>query len=131
MTKMAKCGLQKYSFCTHKHDLPMCETCVLIKRHGKMYKYIQGKKLKKCPRCGEYKPMSEFRPNSNGYISWCYDCHKDNARERKRTDRKQFLVSHRIDERKVHIEIDSVVALIKFVRECVNNNERLIEIKRI
>ena len=78
---MAKCGLYKYSFCTHKHDTVECANCLLVKRHGKMYKFIEGKKYKKCPHCGEYKPLNEFKTNSQSDISWCYECQKTNARE--------------------------------------------------
>lgn len=128
---MAKCGLYKYSFCTHKHDACECSSCLLVNRHGKMYKFIEGKKHKKCPHCGEYKPLTEFRTNSQGNKSWCYECHKTYARERHRLNKKQFMVGHRVDEKKIHESVNSVVELIKFVRKCINNNERLIEIKRI
>ena len=131
MSELAKCGLYKYSFCTHKHDAPECLNCLLVKRHGKVYKYIDGQKYKKCPHCDEYKLLSEFKTNSNGHRSWCYECHKTYQREYKHFDGKTFMVSHRINEKKVHIKLDSVSKLIKFIRKCIENNERLIEIKRI
>lgn len=129
--KMAKCNKYKYSFCTHKHDAPECEDCILIKRHGKMYKYINGQRYKKCPQCNEYKPLSAFKTNSQGNRSWCYDCHKKYARERHYTNDKSFMVSHRIDMKKTHIKIDSVPKLIKYIRKCIDNDTRLIEIKQI
>ena len=79
---MAKCGLQKYSFCTHKHDAPMCANCLLVQRRTNLYKWINGHKYKKCPHCGEYKALSEFKENSNGNKSWCHDCHLEYARQR-------------------------------------------------
>lgn len=78
---MAKCGLYKYSFCTHKHDACECSSCLLVNRHGKMYKYINGVKYKKCPHCGEYKPLSEYHTNTNGHKSWCISCSNAYARE--------------------------------------------------
>ena len=78
---MAKCGLYKYSFCTHKHDACECSSCLLVNRHGKMYKYINGVKYKKCPHCGEYKPLSEYHTNTNGHKSWCITCSNAYARE--------------------------------------------------
>lgn len=78
---MAKCGLYKYSFCTHKHDAVECASCLLVNRHGKMYKYINGVKYKKCPHCGEYKQLSEYHTNTNGHKSWCITCSNAYARE--------------------------------------------------
>lgn len=81
MSKMAKCGMYKYSFCTHKHDAVECASCLLVNRHGKMYKYINGVKYKKCPHCGEYKPLSEYHTNSNGHKSWCISCSNAYSKE--------------------------------------------------
>lgn len=78
---MAKCGLYKYSFCTHKHDAVECASCLLVNRHGKMYKYINGVKYKKCPHCGEYKQLSEYHTNTNGHKSWCISCSNVYSRE--------------------------------------------------
>ena len=80
-SKLAKCGLYKYSFCTHKHDAVECASCLLVNRHGKMYKYINGVKYKKCPHCGEYKPLSEYHTNSNGHKSWCVSCSNAYSKE--------------------------------------------------
>lgn len=79
--KMAKCGMYKYSFCTHKHDACECSSCLLVNRHGKMYKFIEGIKYKKCPHCGEYKPLSEYHTNSNGHKSWCISCSNTYSKE--------------------------------------------------
>ena len=46
-----------------------------------MYKYINGVKYKKCPHCGEYKPLSEYHTNTNGHKSWCIACSNAYARE--------------------------------------------------
>lgn len=80
-SKLAKCGLYKYSFCTHKHDAIECASCLLVNRHGKMYKFIEGVKYKKCPHCGEYKPLSEYHTNSNGHKSWCISCSNAYSKE--------------------------------------------------
>lgn len=130
-TKLAKCEKYKYSFCTHKHDAPECKNCVLVIRRDNMYKWINGHKYKRCPHCGEYKLLSEFRTNSQGNKSWCYECHKTYAREKYYGDSKSFMIAHRVGEKKVHVKFDSVPKALKFIRECIDNNERLIEIKRI
>ena len=41
------------------------------------------------------------------------------------------MIAHRVGEKKVHVKFDSVPKALKFIRECIDNNERLIEIKRI
>lgn len=46
-------------------------------------------------------------------------------------DSKSFMIAHRVGEKKVHIKFDSVPKALKFIRECIDNNECLIEIKRI
>lgn len=129
--KKAKCGIHSLSFCNTKHDAPQCTNCVLVQHRERLYKFVNGHKLKRCPQCGEYKMLHEFKVNSAGHRSWCYECHKTKARERHRLDKKQFMVGHRVGERKVHVSVKSVVELIKFIRKCINNDERLIEIKRI
>ena len=131
MSKMAKCEKYKYSFCTHKHDAPECTNCVLVIRRENMYKWINGQKYKRCPHCTEYKPLSEFKTNARGDKSWCTTCHRAYAREKYYNDGKSFMISHRVGEKKVHVKFDSVPKMIKFVRNCVHNNERFIEIKRI
>lgn len=128
---MAKCEKYKYSFCTHKHDAPECTNCVLVIRREKLYKWINGQKYKRCPHCCEYKPLSEFKVNARGDKSWCTKCHKAYAREKYYSDGKSFMISHRVGEKKVHVKFDSVPKMIKFVRNCVKNDERFIEIKRI
>ena len=89
MSKMAKCGLYKYSFCTHKHDAVECTSCLLVNRHGKMYKYINGVKYKKCPHCGEYKPLNEYHTNSIGYKSWCISCSNAYSKEYARIKKQE------------------------------------------
>lgn len=88
---MAKCGLYKYSFCTHKHDAIECANCLLIKRHGKIYKYINGVKYKKCPHCSEYKPLNEYHTNSNGHKSWCIVCSNAYSREYAKSKNKAIV----------------------------------------
>lgn len=98
MSKMAKCGMYKYSFCTHKHDACECSSCLLVNRHGKMYKYINGVKYKKCPHCGEYKPLSEYHTNSNGHKSWCISCSNAYAREYAKAKKQENKPIVRIHE---------------------------------
>lgn len=132
MSKLAKCGIHSISFCNHKHDAPQCDNCILVKRRPHMYKFINGYKLKRCPHCGEYKMLHEFKRNSKGHISWCYTCHKEYARNRHRLVNKSFMISHKVDGKKEFIKVDSAVKMIKLVREyLVNNNETIVEIKRI
>lgn len=95
---MAKCGLYKYSFCTHKHDACECSSCLLVNRHGKMYKYINGVKYKKCPHCGEYKPLSEYHANSNGYKSWCISCGNAYSKEYARAKKQEEIPVIKITE---------------------------------
>lgn len=82
-SKRAKCGIHSLSFCNTKHDAPQCDNCLLV-RHHKRYIYQNGYKLKRCPHCGEYKRLTEYKVNSKGYTSWCYDCFKSYARARHR-----------------------------------------------
>ena len=98
-SKLAKCGLYKYSFCTHKHDAVECASCLLVNRHGKMYKYINGVKYKKCPHCGEYKPLSEYHTNTNGHKSWCITCSNTYSREyakAKKQENKPIVKIHEV-----------------------------------
>lgn len=130
--KMAKCGLYKYSFCTHKHDATECANCLLIKRHGKMYKFINGIKYKKCPHCGEYKRLDEFKKNSQGYLCWCYDCHKTYARKRHQLIKKTFMIGHKINGKMSYTQVDSAVKMIKYIRQhMVNDNVSAVTIQRI
>lgn len=98
MSKMAKCGLYKYSFCTHKHDAVECSSCLLVNRHGKMYKFVNGVKYKKCPHCGEYKPLNEYNTNTNGHKSWCITCSKAYAKEYAKAKKQENKPIARITE---------------------------------
>lgn len=130
--KKAKCGIHSLSFCNTKHDAPQCEECMLVKHRDKIYIFKNGYKLKRCPHCGGYKRLDEFKKNSQGYLCWCYDCHKTYARNRHHLVDKSFMISHKVDGEKVFIKVDSAVKMIKLVREyLVNNNETIVEIKRL
>lgn len=131
MNKMAKCGIQKYSFCTHKHDANECKTCILIKRRTNPYKWINGQKYKKCPHCEEYKPLSEFKTNSEGYRSWCKDCNRTYSRLYKRSNNQTFVISYKENNKKKFEYIKSLPKTIKFVKEYITNNTGPIEIKKI
>ena len=128
---LAKCNIYKYSFCTHKHDAPECKNCLLISRRDNLYKWINGKKYKRCPHCEEYKPLSEFKPNSQGNISWCNDCKKQYAKDVYHKDHKHFMLAHKVNGKKVHVKFDSTYNLLSFIRKCLDNGETTIEIKRI
>lgn len=97
-SKLAKCGLYKYSFCTHKHDACECSSCLLVNRHGKMYKFIEGVKYKKCPHCGEYKQLSEYHTNSNGHKSWCISCSNAYSKEYAKNKKQENKTIVRITE---------------------------------
>lgn len=130
--KKAKCGIHGLSFCNTRHDAPQCDNCILVKRRPHIYKFVNGHKLKRCPHCGEYKMLHEFKKNSNGHISWCYTCHKEYARNRQQLVKKSFMIGHKVDNKKVFVKVDSAVKMIKLVREyLVNNNETIVEIKRL
>ena len=77
--KPAPCGKYSKTFCTTKFkNCEDCKQCSLVKhRFEPLYKYINGVKHKRCPRCGEYYPMHQFRPvQSRGRLSssWCKVC---------------------------------------------------------
>ena len=112
-SKLAKCGIHGLSFCNHKHDAPQCDNCTLVKRRDHMYKFVNGHKLKRCPKCGEYKMLHEFKKNSEGYRSWCYTCHKEAARERHHTIKQPFILSTNNNVQ----SIDNAVTLIKEIRK--------------
>ena len=131
-SKLAKCGIHSASFCNNKHDAPQCDNCILIKRRDHLYKYVNGYKLKRCPKCGEYKMLHEFKLNSNGYKSWCYSCHKEYARNRHHLVNKSFMIGHKVNGKKVFVKTDNAIQMIKLIREyLINNDERIVEIKRI
>lgn len=88
---VAKCG--KYSGAHCMHDWRDCEDCIkctLVKRHAQLlYKFIDGHKYKKCPRCGEYHPIEHFALNKmRQYSSWCDDCKKEYRRTYNRQQNK-------------------------------------------
>ena len=95
---MAKCGLYKYSFCTHKHDAVECASCLLVNRHGKMYRFVNGVKYKKCPHCVEYKPLNEYHTNSNGHKSWCISCSNAYSKEYAKAKKQENKPIVRIHE---------------------------------
>ena len=119
MKKLAKCGIHGLSFCNHKHDAPQCDNCTLVKRRDHMYKFVNGHKLKRCPKCGEYKMLHEFKVNSNGHRSWCYKCHKTYSRERHHVIKQPFILSTNNNVQ----SIDNAVTLIKEIRKLLIDNK--------
>lgn len=129
--KKAKCNTHSLSFCNNKHDAPQCESCILVK-HVKRYIFVDGYKLKRCPKCEKYKHLNEFKKNSQGYTSWCYDCHKTYARERHQLIKKTFMIGHKINGKMSYTQVDSAVKMIKYIRQhMVNDNVSNIVIQRI
>lgn len=63
-----------------------------------MYKYINGVKYKKCPHCGEYKPLSEYHTNSNGHKSWCISCSNTYSREYAKAKKQEKMPVIKITE---------------------------------
>lgn len=132
MSKLAKCGIHTLSFCNTKHDSPQCESCILVKHRDKLYIYKNGYKLKRCPHCGEYKMLNEFKTNSQGNRSWCNNCHREYALLRYRTNRSTFMVGYKTSHKKEFIQIKSLTKTMKFVRQHLSDNmNSYIEIKRI
>lgn len=131
--RLAKCGIHSVSFCNNKHDSPQCDECILV-RHRKepLYKFINGYKLKRCPKCGEYKLLNEFYLTNGRYFSWCKKCSNEYGKEHNRANRKHYMIGHKVSGRKVFVKVDSSAKMLKFIREhMVIGNETFIEIKRI
>ena len=63
-----------------------------------MYKFVNGVKYKKCPHCGEYKPLNEYHTNSNGHKSWCISCSNTYAREYAKAKKQENKPIVRIHE---------------------------------
>lgn len=132
MPKLAKCGIHSLSFCNTKHDSLQCESCILVKHRDKLYTYKNGYKLKRCPHCGEYKTLSSFKTNTNGYRSWCTECHRIYARVRKQTNDKTFMIGYKTEHKKEFIQLDTLSKTIKFIKQHLSDNTNsYIEIKRI
>lgn len=130
--KKAKCGIHSLSFCNTKHDAPQCEECMLVKHRDKKYIFKNGYKLKRCPHCGEYKRLDEFKKNSQGYLCWCYDCHKSYARDRHRIIKKTFMIGHKVNGIMSYTQVDNAVKMIKYIRQhMVNDNVSAVTIQRI
>lgn len=135
MTKLAKCNINTLSFCRTKHDSPQCDECIFVKRRDP-YKWVNGQKLKKCPRCGEYKTLDEFRLTSDSsgrkYRSWCKKCMNEYCRAYSAHSRKHYMIGHKENGKKTFIKVDSPAKMLKLVRKyIVEGNEIIIEIKRV
>ena len=132
-SKLAKCGLHKYSFCTHKHDAEKCKDCILVHHRPKKRIIKDNITYVYCPHCGEYKPTNEFRPNKQGYLCWCIDCMHNYHKEHYRTNNKSFMIGFKNKNGiRKFIKIDSSAKMIKFVKEhMIINNESTLEIKRL
>ena len=132
MPKLAKCGIHSLSFCNTKHDAQQCDNCILVKHRDKLYKYQNGYKLKRCPHCGEYKMLNEFKINSKGNRSWCYSCAKKYAQLRYQNESQVFIVGYKKGHKKEYTEIKSLTKTFAFAKEIIKNNvNAYVEIKRI
>lgn len=132
MSKLAKCSIHSLSFCNTKHDASQCESCILVKHRDKLYIYNNGYKLKRCPHCGEYKMLNEFKTNTNGYRSWCNECHKTYARKRYLTNNHTFMIGYKTSHKKEFMQFNSLAKTMKFVRQHLSDNmNSYVEIKRI
>lgn len=129
---MAKCGIHSKCFCDTKHDAPQCDDCILVKHRSKLYIFKNGYKLKKCPRCGEYKRLDEFYLTHGRWYSWCKTCGNNYAKEYTKNSRKHYIIGHKENGKKVFVQTNSPTEMIKHVRKyIVEGNEITIEIKRI
>lgn len=136
MPKLAKCGIHSKCFCDTKHDASQCAECILVKHHGKLYKFINGVKYKKCPRCGEYKPLLDFHISSNTsgrkYRSWCKSCMREYCRKYASDNRQHYMIGHKVNGAKTFVRVDSATKMLKYVRKyLVEDNETIVEIKRL
>lgn len=131
--KMAKCNKYKYSFCTHKHDAPECKNCILVHRRPKKHITRDGKQYVYCPRCNQYKPKNEFRPNSKGYLSYCIDCRYNYSQDHYKANKQSFMIGYRNNNGiRKFIKVDSASKMIKLVKQhMIDNNEVILEIKRL
>ena len=133
MSKLAKCGIHSLSFCNQKHDAPQCTNCTFVKRRPKKRIIQNGITLVYCPQCNQYKPANEFKPNKNGYLSWCMDCKHLYGRTYPRKNKQSFMVGYRNDKgMRKFIKVDSTSKMIKLVKQhMIENNEKTLEIKRL
>lgn len=133
MKKMAKCGIHGKCFCDTKHDAPQCDECILVKhRKEPLYKFVNGHKLKRCPRCGQYKPLNEFYLTKGRWFSWCRTCGNEYSRNYKANSRKHYMIGHKDKKgNKIFTYVDSPSKMLKYVNKyIVEGNEIVIEIKR-
>ena len=86
-----------------------------------------GAVSKRCAKCGETKPVSEFRANRrmrDGVSSWCADCH--NAARRRWRQEQRALALEGLEARRVaHVE-----ALREQDRRRKRSYERLERLRR-
>ena len=132
MAKLAKCGIHSLSFCNTKHDAQQCDNCILVKHRDKLYKYQNGHKLKRCPHCGEYKMLHDFKPNTKGHRSWCNNCHQEYAALHNQINDKSFTIVYKIEHKKEFIQLNTLSKTMKFIKQILSDNENTyIEVKRI
>lgn len=79
--KMAKCGKYTQHICVHEfREHEECKDCKLVRhRYYKLYMVINGKRHRRCARCGRYKPISAFPNRYDGphKSSWCKYCYNE------------------------------------------------------
>ena len=130
--KLAKCGLYPNWKCGQKHDMPECTNCILVKhRTEPLYIWKNGFKLKRCPQCGKYKMLAEFKTSSKGHKSWCIECTKTNARNWYNTTKHTYSVCYKTNNTWKCTLLNSLPKAMKSAREMFENGQRIVQIKLI
>lgn len=104
-------------------DCEDCKQCSLVKhKFEPLYKFINGHKYKRCPQCGEYRPLSEYKL-MNGYKTWCSTCKKKYGVERYQSKKKLFIINN--------LEPMTGKEVLKWIREnMIINNIKSINIRK-
>lgn len=133
MAKLAKCNIHSLSFCNNKHDAPQCDNCILVKHRPKKRIIRDGVELIHCSRCNQYKPANHFRPDSNGYVSWCIDCKHEYGKAYYRLNAQSFIIGYKNKNGvRKFVKVDSAAKMIRRVRlHLIENNELYLEIKKL
>lgn len=127
---LAKCNIHPEWFCKNKHDAPQCDNCVLVKhRKEPLYKWENGYKLKRCPKCGQYKLLTEYRLVSDRsgrkYRSWCKDCQKSYHHEHSSKEEQGLFYIQSVDNSYIDIQPMNIKELIQFIKTTVIKNKKL------
>ena len=94
VTLLSRCGMRSLSWCrSNRYTCPECGDCTLISRYtrDKNITDEDGTVLRKCSRCGKYRPLSRYSRRQysrgdkvyEGYRSICNFCLSEMYYERK------------------------------------------------